>query len=83
MHRKLLATLTIAGMVTAGSAFAGQTTGTIAAVHLKAHSVTLRNGATYFLPSHFLLLGYQAGDKVTLDWTKQGTTRDASTMRLA
>ncbi len=80
MQAKLLPVLA-AGLMVAGAAFASQTSGTIASVNLKANSVTLTNGTTYYLPAQFRLDGFRAGERVSLDWAMKGGMHDATSMR--
>jgi len=48
------------------------TTGTIKAVDMLSHSVTLTNGSTYKLARGVSLKGMKAGQKVTLTFSRSG-----------
>lgn len=78
--RALLVPAALAVMVAASPlAFAAESaTGTIKSLDMKAHTVTLNDGTTYYLASGFKDPGLKSGQKVRVDWNMQGGKHEAS-----
>ena len=79
MRSYLIPFVLISSIGAAGMAFAATTTdGTIKALDMKAHTVTLSDGTVYYLPATFKDPGLKVGEKVAVVWTMQGSQHDAS-----
>jgi Cu/Ag efflux protein CusF len=84
--RTILSALTAAvflGAATMAFAADATTTGTIKAIDMSKHAVTLDNGATYDVASGVNLTGMKVGEKVTLTYTQSGAKMDASSIKPA
>ena len=79
MWSYLLPLVLMASVGAADMAFASTTTdGTIKALDMKAHTITLSDGTVYHLPADFKDPGLKVGEKVAVVWTMQGSQHDAS-----
>lgn len=69
----------LAAMGSAGIAFAATTAeGTIKAIDMKAHTLTLSDGIVYTLPVGFKDPGLKVGEKVAVTWAMKGTLHEAT-----
>lgn len=79
MRSYLIPFVLISSIGAAGMALAATTTdGTIKALDMKAHTITLSDGTVYYLPATFKDPGLKVGEKVAVVWTMQGSQHDAS-----
>lgn len=77
--RALMIPVLAAGVLSASLAFAAQSsTGSIKAVNMSAHTLTLNNGKTYHLASGVKADGLKAGEKVRITWEMKNNKHEAS-----
>jgi Cu/Ag efflux protein CusF len=82
--RTILATF--AAMAILGGAtvaFAAEASGTIKALDMSKHSVTLNNGSTYDVAKDVKLDGLKIGEKVMLTYSQSGKTMDVTSIKPA
>jgi len=72
-----------AASLTVAAAQVVTTTGTIKAVDMLKHTVTLANGSTYKMARGVSLEGMKAGQKVTLTFRRSGPTPDLELSTIA
>ncbi|MGB6117658.1 MAG: DUF1344 domain-containing protein [Mesorhizobium sp.] len=79
-----IAPIALAAVIAAAPlAFAAQSsTGLIKAFDAKMHSVTLQDGTTYKLPANFKDPGLKAGQKIQVNWNKNGADHEASSVKI-
>ena len=84
MRTQFLAIATAASMIAASVAMAAPTTtdGTIKALDMTKHSITLVDGTAYTLPANFKDPGLKVGDKVAVMWDKKGSVNEATTVSM-
>ena len=82
--RNLLIPVTIAASLSMTPlAFAAQTVnGSIKALDMSAHTVTLDNGTVYYLPDNFKDPGLKVGEKVKISWNMQDGKHEASDLTI-
>ena len=74
----------VAAVLTASPfAFAAETaTGAIKSFDIKANTLTLANGAVYYLPSGFKDPGFKNGEKVSVVWEMKDGKHQASSVTI-
>ncbi len=80
MRKQLFSIATVASMIAASMAMAAPTTtdGTIKALDMTKHSITLQDGTVYMLPATFKDPGLKVGEKVAVIWDKKGDVKEAT-----
>jgi hypothetical protein len=79
MRSQMMAVAALLSVVGGSMAMAATTTdGTIKALDMKAHTITLADGSAYMLPATFKDPGLKVGEKVAVVWELKGTTHEAS-----
>jgi Cu/Ag efflux protein CusF len=73
----------LGGATVAFAATPSTATGTIKSIDMTKHSMTLSNGSTYAVDKSVSLSDMKAGEKVTVTYTKTGSTMDASAIKPA
>ncbi|MEZ5886555.1 MAG: DUF1344 domain-containing protein [Paracoccaceae bacterium] len=67
----------------AGVSFASTTSeGTIKAMDMAKHTITLADGTVYYLPANFKDPGLKVGEKVSVVWDMKGTDHDATAVTI-
>ncbi len=84
MRFQILPVLVAASLAMTGAAYAAATTtvGTIKAIDMTAHSITLEDGTVYMLPSGFKDPGLKVGEKISIVWDMVGTAHDATAVTM-
>jgi hypothetical protein len=75
------AALATAFLSAASIAYAAEATGTIKNLDTVKDSVTLDNGSTYMAPKSVNLSGFKVGEKVTVSYSKSGSTMDITSIK--
>lgn len=81
--RSILIPAAIVASIAASGAFAATTTGAIKSIDAKALSITLADGSVYMLPKGFKLDALKVGEKVSVNWDKQGKDNVATEVKAA
>jgi len=83
--RTLLLSTTLAALVATSAlalAASHQASGMIKAFDMKAHTLTLQDGASYALRTNFKDPGLKVGEKVSITWEKSGNQMLADTVTI-
>lgn len=83
MQRYLVPAVVLASLALMGPAFAAQTTGTVKSFDAKAHTLTLKDGVVYYLPTGFKDPGLKPGKKVSITWEMKSNQHQASNVTIA
>ncbi len=67
----------------ASMACAAEATGTIKAIDMSRHTVTLNNGSTYDVAKGAKINGMKVGEKITLTYSQSGKAIDATAIKPA
>ncbi len=67
----------------ASMAYAAEATGTIKAIDMSRHTVTLNNGSTYDVAKGAKINGMKVGEKITLTYSQSGKAIDATAIKPA
>ena len=82
MIRTVSAAVTVAMLVLAGAASAGDVKGTIKAIDATKKTITLEDGKVYTFPNPNVITGYSTGQVVTIMFTVAGTTNNGETVTI-
>lgn len=80
-HLLSIATVTI--LAASGAMATTTTNGTIKAMDMAKHSITLTDGTVYTLPLGFKVAGLKVGEKVAVIWDKKGAVNEATAVTMA
>jgi hypothetical protein len=83
MRSKLVPAVLALSLAMGGAAFASTTTqGTVKAIDMTAHTLTLDNGTVYQLPAGFSNPSLKVGEKVSVVWDMKGSTHEATAVTI-
>lgn len=83
MRTQLLSIAAVTLIAASGAMAATTTTGTIKAMDIAKHSLTLTDGTVYTLPLGFKESGLKVGEKVAVIWDKKGVVNEATAVTMA
>ncbi|WP_157944564.1 DUF1344 domain-containing protein [Mangrovicella endophytica] len=83
MKRLVVSATVLSALLVSGGAFAATATGTVKAMDVSKHTVTLKNGETFTVAPSVKLSTLKAGEKVSITYTKSGTAMSASKIMAA
>ena len=83
MRTHLLSIATVTILAASGAMATTTTNGTIKAMDMAKHSITLTDGTVYTLPMGFKDAGLKVGEKVAVIWDKKGAVNEATAVTMA